>query len=648
MKNSDKKYFLPILLILVFSLISISVGFSSLSTTLSIDGSAAFIPVDMIRFTRLETNQLNNAYEEDKRFLIQDLNFTIELDQLSSSATYNVTLSNLGQVDKILTSITNEIFTNDDITYELNGIGVNTIIRKGEDVNFTITFKYKNGITIDDTKLNARLKFNFDDYINTQGTYIVTFDANGGSGTMNDMQFVIDEYKKLNANTFYYDGYYFKEWNTMPDGTGISYHNKQNVKNINNGESSVVLYAIWDDELEEVSYEGTCQFNGQGNPMEGECSADGDDFLNTHIAPFSEENYQKSFILSFTITDVDPSAFTSNKRDTIFNVLYEANDRIKGIYPGALLRIEGNRWQLQAGNGKSSATKVYFSQNELIDKKFTLIRHNNGNTNKIYYMIDDNDPIFLRDVTELYAPFDTPLTFGAIVNIDNTTPDRYAIATLEDLEFRFLEDGLTLHEIITGEKEEEQEEELETVFSYEGPCIFNGADEFIEGDMCDDYHDAHFINTGIGLFNQDNYEKDFEITFELDDYVTSEQGDDQVTVFNAFLERTGLGYGTVLRRNRNKFELIVRDGNGVSKIVNIDVSNPMLFRLIKKGGNVCYSINGGNLIYVTNISNFADPFNVPLTFGGSIDKNGNPFRYINGTISNMSIKTGTIVESCGS
>ena len=53
------------------------------------------------------------------------MNFTLELDELTSTATYNVTLSNLGQVDKILTSITNEIFTNNDITYELNGIGVN-------------------------------------------------------------------------------------------------------------------------------------------------------------------------------------------------------------------------------------------------------------------------------------------------------------------------------------------------------------------------------------------------------------------------------------------------------------------------------------------------------------------------------------------
>ena len=649
MKSSDKKYFIPIILLLVFSLISISIGFSSLSTTLSVNGSAAFIPVDMIRFTKLETKELNKAYEEDKRFLIQDLNFTIELDELSSTATYDVTLSNLGQVDKVLTSITNEIYTNLDIKYELNGIGLNTIIRKGEDVHFTITFKYKNGVTLDDTKLNARLKFNFEDYINTQGTYIVTFDPNGGSGTMNDMQFVIDEYKKLNANSFYKDGYYFKGWNTKEDGSGTSYKNKQNVINISNGEDHITLYAMWDDELEEISYEGACTFNGMSTPVEGDCADGEEDFVNTGISPFSDANYQKNFILSFTITDVDATRFSTNKRDTIFNMLYEANDKIKGIYPGSLLRIEGNKWQLQAGNGKSNATKVTFAKDELIDHKFTLLRHNDGSKIKIYYMIDDNEPVFLRDVTELYATFDTPLTFGANLLIDNTTSDRHSFATLEDIDFRFLEDGLSLYEIINGvEPDDPEEEELKTVFSYDGPCTFNGTSSYMEGSSCTDYHDAYFINSGIQLFNEDNYDKDFEVTFELDDYVTSQQSDNQVTMFNAFLERNGLGYGILLRRNKDKLEFIARDGNGVNKMININVVNPMAFRIVKKNGNVCYSINdNNNLIYATNISDFAEPFNVPATFGGSIDKTGSPFRYITGTMSNITIKMGTVEDECG-
>ena len=647
MKSSDKKYFIPIVILLVFALISISIGFSSLSTTLSINGSAAFIPVDMIRFTRLETKELKDAFEEDKRFLIQDLNFTIELDELNSTATYDVTLSNLGQVDKILTSIDSEIWSNNDIKYELNGIGLNTIIRKGEDVHFTITFKYKNGITLDDTKLNARLKFNFDDYIDVHGIYTVTFDANGGSGTMQDMQMVYDEYKKLIANSFYKEGYYFKEWNTKEDGTGTSYKNKANVKNINDGEANVILYAIWDDELENISYEGACQFNGKNSPVVGDCSDGVEDFINTGISPFNDENYQKNFMLSFTITDVDDTRFSTNKRDTIFNILYENSDSIKGIYPGTLLRIEGNKWQLQGGDGRSNATKVQFNKDDLIDKKFTLIRHNDGSRIKLYYMIDDNDPVFLRDVTELYATFDTPLTFGANLLIDNTTTDRHAFATLEDIEFKYMEDGLTLSEMIEGKIDDPEEEELKTVFSFDGICIFNG-NNYLEGSSCSDYHDAKLINSEIEIFNNDNYQKDFEITFELDDYVASQQPEMQVTVFSAYLERTGTGYGILLRRNRDKFDFILRDGNGASRTINLPVNNPMSFRLVKKNNNICYSINDDDLSYVISFEGFTTPFSVPVTFGGSIDKNGNPFRYIKGTMSNISIKTGTVEDECGS
>ena len=644
MNSSYKKFLIPIILMLVFSLISISIGFSSLSTTLSVNGNAAFIPVDMIRFTALETNNLNNAVEEDKSFLINILNFNIELDTINSTATYDVTLSNLGQVDKILTSINNEIYSNDDIQYELNGIGVNTIIRKGEDVHFTITFKYKNNVTIDETRLNAKLKFLFDDYEDIGGTYIVSFDPNGGLGTMQEMQMTIDEYKRLNGNTFYKDGYYFKEWNTSPDGTGRSYRNRENVKNINDGQDTVILYAIWSDELESVEYPGTCEFNGRGIAITGDCADGESDYINTGIAPFSEENYQKSFLLKFTITDVDETRFTANMRDTIFNMLYEANDKIKGIYPGSLLRIEGGRWQLQAGNGKTAATKVQFNKDALIGKEYKLIRYNDGNSIKIYYMIGDGEPQLIRDVTELYAPFDTPLTFGANLQIDNINTDRHAYATLSDISFEFLDDGLTLNDIINGGTVEP--EELETVFSVKGPCFFNGNDN-ITGNKCSDYEDNNYIDTGVYLFDEDTYQEDFELTFELDDYVTSQQIDSQVTIFNAFKERNGLGYGMLLRRNKDKFELIMRDGNGINKMINLNVVNPMFVRIVRKNNHMCYSINDSNLIYVDNFENFGEPFDIPVTFGGSIDKYGEPFRFIKGTLSDMTINMGTVSDACG-
>ena len=45
-------------------------------------------------------------------------------------------------------------------------------------------------------------------------TYTVEFDANTGTGTMNDQSFTYDQAQKLQANSFTKDGYTFSGWNT--------------------------------------------------------------------------------------------------------------------------------------------------------------------------------------------------------------------------------------------------------------------------------------------------------------------------------------------------------------------------------------------------------------------------------------------------
>ena len=49
-------------------------------------------------------------------------------------------------------------------------------------------------------------------------SYTVVYDANGGSGTMADSEFVYDEPQALNINTFTRSGYPFIGWATSPEG----------------------------------------------------------------------------------------------------------------------------------------------------------------------------------------------------------------------------------------------------------------------------------------------------------------------------------------------------------------------------------------------------------------------------------------------
>ncbi|MBO7570908.1 MAG: InlB B-repeat-containing protein [Bacteroidales bacterium] len=83
-------------------------------------------------------------------------------------------------------------------------------------------------------------------------TYTVTFDANGGEGTMDTQLFTEDYEKALKANTFTREGYSFEGWNTMRDGTGTAYTDQQKIKVV----ADMTLYAQWKEERPVTMHNG--------------------------------------------------------------------------------------------------------------------------------------------------------------------------------------------------------------------------------------------------------------------------------------------------------------------------------------------------------------------------------------------------------
>ncbi|MBQ3265770.1 MAG: InlB B-repeat-containing protein [Ruminococcus sp.] len=71
----------------------------------------------------------------------------------------------------------------------------------------------------------------------------VTFDANGGTGTMTAQSIIRATATALTANTFTRDGYTFSGWNTKADGTGTSYADKASVTL--HEKADLTLYAKW-------------------------------------------------------------------------------------------------------------------------------------------------------------------------------------------------------------------------------------------------------------------------------------------------------------------------------------------------------------------------------------------------------------------
>ena len=85
-------------------------------------------------------------------------------------------------------------------------------------------------------------------------TYTVSFDANGGTGTMRNQMIYYDSDTKLNANTFTRTGYEFDGWATSKDG-GKVYEDKQTVRNLTSlTNATITLYAKWTPNKYTVTY----------------------------------------------------------------------------------------------------------------------------------------------------------------------------------------------------------------------------------------------------------------------------------------------------------------------------------------------------------------------------------------------------------
>ena len=92
--------------------------------------------------------------------------------------------------------------------------------------------------------------------------YKIHFDANTGTGTMDDMSFIINDNLTLTANKYTKEGYTFKEWNTKADGTGTPYADGKVLQNMPKG--SLTLYAQWERNKYTISYEFVSEKNPDG------------------------------------------------------------------------------------------------------------------------------------------------------------------------------------------------------------------------------------------------------------------------------------------------------------------------------------------------------------------------------------------------
>lgn len=107
-----------------------------------------------------------------------------------------------------------------------------------------VFFSYFSGlVTFMRYNFFANLKFDMSAKESNIATYIVKFDSNGGTGTMEDQNIRYNVPTSLSLNAFEKQEYSFGGWNTKADGTGTNYADGQEIKN--STEEIITLYAQW-------------------------------------------------------------------------------------------------------------------------------------------------------------------------------------------------------------------------------------------------------------------------------------------------------------------------------------------------------------------------------------------------------------------
>jgi uncharacterized repeat protein (TIGR02543 family) len=101
------------------------------------------------------------------------------------------------------------------------------------------------------------------------GNYTVTYNANGGAGTMQDSSFPYDADRALPMNTFTRANYRFMGWATSANGAK-AYDNGQTVRNLPTANETATLYAVWGN-----SYTVKYNANGGSGSMSDQNFTDG-------------------------------------------------------------------------------------------------------------------------------------------------------------------------------------------------------------------------------------------------------------------------------------------------------------------------------------------------------------------------------------
>lgn len=407
--------------------------------------------------------------------------------------------------------------------------------------------------------------------------YHIVFNANGGTGTMSNLEMTYDESENLPANVFTRAGYTFDGWATSADGEKL-YEDGDEVNNLTTGTDDVTLYAKWKLRTD-IPYTVYHRYERVGTGFDQEeASAFGSVDIDITPETVPREGFQDP--VADGSTPIPGQIDASGESYFIYNY-YRVQKQL------TLNSAEYIGTDTPTGSYKYGTT-ITVTAFDRLKYEFKGWSTDNGAT------ITDTNVTYSFEITE-----DTTLT-----------------PVYEEIPFYY-------------------------VFNHPGACQINSGAAVV-GDDCGLHPELGYIDTGVKLYDDVNYNLDYEIGFTIDSLATEQV--DQATFLNAKYENSSssaIGTGLVLRKGGQKPLEISHAVNGYKKAEQYNVTAGSTVRIIRFNGAIYYSINGGTLTLLQSVRDTSDYKDTVTWFGASYDTyTESPWRYLNGTLSNMYIKLG--------
>ena len=229
MQKKHKKLLMLLTFILV---VTSTIAYSALTSTLQIDAEAKLRTVSDIRVTGISLSSSSGAtLQYESSYDVDSITSGFILPTTESSITYKVTVANNGTIDQTIYDILTQSSNNSGLYYTISGYNVKDVIGFKSVIEFYITYKTT---TPSNDPINVVNRFNFKE------VYHITFETKGGSNIPEAIKYEgVD--LDLSSFTSTKQGYILSGWTDEQDGTTVKYQTDGTYTL----DRDLILYALW-------------------------------------------------------------------------------------------------------------------------------------------------------------------------------------------------------------------------------------------------------------------------------------------------------------------------------------------------------------------------------------------------------------------